>query len=637
MSAATAEIRELLTHAGAERTHASAMAHLSKASQLVDALARDGVSCELLLLQADVLSTMAVEEHHAKRRGDLWRRTMKILQGAWRQFETSEAADRLAIAAVDCYQDTLSDVAADDRNKFLTAAKSAVEKALHSVDSDMTKATLLARKSSVMRHTAMYALANDARKRIFDACVRCTDLARKLSENHGVLVEAGQANWAFARYEQDDERYAERLRIAERLLSDRILSNDLFARLTLARFYRLNFLPYAACYAFPVDLGTTTQVRKCLRDSYVIGEAAVQLQHANYPPEIVRQTLEKARGIMEAAVAAGYTTARIVVSLAFVSALLDGVPSGHSVLASMFGSASVDPWQRARDIMTADFKGNWVAEGFALGIDQSEVWSSLGSYARRILSDDELGEALYRVALRLNERNPVALTNLARVLIGRGSLVEARRLIDRAKSFSDRRFFWWRLVEAELQAREGTEAAERAVPKLRTTKATTIADIRTQYRAIRGLEDLAERGRQLETLMYELATLSFGSAHSAYRLPRPDGQSPGLDGHFPHLGEHYRLECKWRSEPATPNDLILFVEKLDTASGLFLSMAGFTEPAIAKAREIARSKKLILMDGGEADLVFTGKIGLAAVVTQKMAYIGYRSEPYFKITPQLFS
>lgn len=83
------------------------------------------------------------------------------------------------------------------------------------------------------------------------------------------------------------------------------------------------------------------------------------------------------------------------------------------------------------------------------GISQSAVLTKLGTFALEFLKDTMLSEALYRAAVRWEPHDPIALTNLARFLVRvmyQESLGEARRLLQKAQNFADRRFNWWRAV-----------------------------------------------------------------------------------------------------------------------------------------------------------------------------------------------
>lgn len=471
----------------------------------------------------------------------------------------------------------------------------------------------------------------------------CTTLARKLNPNFGVLVEAGQACWAYARHEEDDVRYADRLREAEQLLKDGASGGDEFAQLTLARFYRLNFAALDACTVYPRSLMKTGDLRRRLRDSYVFGEAVVHLWYQEYPSEMLRPFLTDAKIFLESALSAGYNIARIAIALAFVTALLDTPREGEAVLAEMFGDSTVNPWEGAINMVAGASAAGPLKRGLALGIDQSQVWQSLGTYARRLLKKNDLAEQFYRRALALNERNAVALTNLARVLIDRDAFVEARRTLDKAKTFSDRRFFWWKTVLDDLNSREGLSTASQSSSAsgsvaVLEVSLCTLPEITQRFERLLSEPDYHRRGYLLEELFIELARLNFGCVVPGYRLKRAGGSHPQIDAYFEHRGAGFRVECKWQAERVEGNQVTIFSDKLDVANlhGLFLSMSGFKASAIEKAKEVSRSHPILLMDGNEADLILSGRIRLDAAISKKLSHLMCRSEPYWPVNAEQF-
>lgn len=176
------------------------------------------------------------------------------------------------------------------------------------------------------------------------------------------------------------------------------------------------------------------------------------LAFKEYPEALVLGYAKDARAILETALAAGYQNARGFVNLAFVCAIVDGPQVGHLAITSIYdGSGKLD-WTAALKVAATEETLDSLSQGFAQGIDDGAVVSRLGTYVRRFLNDNDFAEVLYRLAIRLNPRDPVALTNLARLLITSGKdLIEAEHLLKRAQNFGDRRFLWWREVAVLLE------------------------------------------------------------------------------------------------------------------------------------------------------------------------------------------
>ena len=199
------------------------------------------------------------------------------------------------------------------------------------------------------------------------------------------------------------------------------------------------------------------------------------------------------------------------------------------------------------------------------------MWTLLGTYAARFMNDTELAEILYRAAVRLNRHNAIASTNLARFLLrhgGRESLNEARRLLQTAQQFSDRRFGWWRAVAEEVNtALHGGAPTTVKSPKLpaRPMPAhfANLKDIRTRFKQLDVLVDAQQRGYEPEILLYEIARLTFDAAAPPYRVQRGPTGITQIDGYFEHHGEKYRVECKWTQSGVLPADVAALVDKID--------------------------------------------------------------------------
>lgn len=341
------------------------------------------------------------------------------------------------------------------------------------------------------------------------------------------------------------------------------------ARFALSKFYRLTFRPLDSCEHFPLRASGLKNPRRRFEDAHFYGEAAIQLWYNDYSPETAESHLKEARSLLEASIAGGFKNARNIVALAFVRAILDGPEEGNTVLSSLSANPS-QLWTHALRIASQD-PDLLIDRGFVLGINRGAVWTLLGTYAARFMNDTELAEILYRAAVRLNRHNAIASTNLARFLLrhgGRESLNEARRLLQTAQQFSDRRFGWWRAVAEEVNtALHGGAPTTVKSPKLpaRPMPAhfANLKDIRTRFKQLDVLVDAQQRGYELEILLYEIARLTFDAAAPPYRVQRGPTGITQIDGYFEHHGEKYRVECKWTQSGVLPADVAALVDKID--------------------------------------------------------------------------
>lgn len=599
---------------------------------------------EPLKLCALILSEIAYEESAPNRRAARWKKALTLLEESLKTNLDAEVASTYAALAVDSYQDQFSNVALADRLKALRSAKSYIDTALKQPRDNTARSNLLARKSSLLRHLSIEELSLENKLNRLDESVRCSELAVNTSKEEAALIESALSLWSWARYEKTDEKYVETLREVETRLTDNLLSGNEVARMALSRFYKLTYRHLDACESYLALTKRVRQVRRLLRDSHVYAEAASHLRFANYPEVLARKHVVEARRLVEMAIAAGYRNARLITALAHTAAIADGAAAGATALGEMHAHSGAISWERVAEIVTQANMSEPATYGLAVGIDQSAVWTSLGTFSQRYVKDDSLTKLLYETAVKLDSRNPVALTNLARFLIAQGdeaSLREAERLLQQAAGCADRRFTWWRAVIALLNEKKNQlglqNAPIRVREELRGPPAVfrNLKQVRDRFRAIEQLADVQRRGYELEILIYSLAKLTFDLAAPPYRLNLPEGGEPQVDGFFEHRKGKYRVECKWEKTPADGNDIEIFKGKLDVVGvdGLFIAMSGFTEAAVGRANRYRGEKAILLMNGDEARYLLTLQLNFDELMTQKRLHFDQRSNPFHIVKP----
>jgi hypothetical protein len=636
------EISLLLSRAKAETSPQNTRRLLEAALKMSIEFEQSEYVTEAVILKARIFAQLAVEERTARARTAQWKKSMATLEALWKKGPQVTLADAFGLLTVDCYQDVFSDLDLADRQKFLRTGRDCLDHAIDHLCSDShEKSNLLARKSSILRQLAMSDVTRELRTKRFAESLGCARRAVELSKNQGSLLELGLSEWAVARYQQTDELYAATLRSAEKHLKDSARSGSEIANLSILRFYRLTFRPLEACDTLQGFLSEVTDRRRLLRDGFVYAEACIQLWYHRYPDDVVQRHLVAARDLLEAAVVAGYQNARTLTDLAYVVAIMDGAVEGGIALNDICASDANISWDEAARLVAEADLTDPAALGFALGINQSAVWTLLGTFAWNFKKDQVLAEALYRYAVRLDAGNPVALTNLARFLIDK-DLKEASRLVRKAGEFADRRFTWWRTVKAEIETKESPPPTGKQIRQASRLQVSSIPgrfqkfkDLSKRFRLVQGLADHQQRGFELERLFYDLANLTVGMAAPPYRIPHAEGGMAQIDGYFEHRGYSYRVECKWTAQPIDRADVALFSDKLEVVgvSGLFVSMSGFTEAAVGGARSLRGTKAILLMDGDEAQNVFNQLLNFDELMTRKQVYFYQRSEPYHRVTP----
>lgn len=598
------------------------------------------LSYHIGLLAKEAYKELALNEMRPSARSTLWLKALGAL-GWCKADELDQHASNYAELAVDVCQDPFSDMSISRRHTLLKQAKVLVDNFTHETKVDEQKAIALARKSAIIRLQAI-GLTPEDRLRLLSEASRCSTLAQELSKNAAIMLECALVEWALARLQKDDKKYVDKLQSAEALFKHDIIRKSDVGPFAISRFYRLSYRYYDACLAFPELIDASKNRRRILREVSIYAESAIQLANLQYPKDVLEEHLNKAVNLLEIAISSGCKSAREVIALAYIRSLLEGAASGITALSDLCSGRRELSWEQALGMLSEVKEGDLIAEGFALGVTDSSSLTRLGSFSNRFLNNRDLAEALYRAAVRMNPHDAIAQTNLARHLLQRGDpadLREAERVLQLAQTFADRRFSWWRPVQIELKKiKDATVLSENNQDKSSTKdlppfkRALHFRQIRQHYNKLKTCEDAHFRGYELEKLVYAISLLTCGFQRPSYRMTRPlVGKVHQFDAHIEHRGKSYRCECKWMVEKVSYDDMVKFADKLDAAgvSGLFISMSGFSDAAINKARELRAAKAVILVNGNEVDLVMTGSIHFDDLLTAKRRAFDSSSESYF--------
>lgn len=621
------QVVQRLFAARLEREPGVARRLLTESVHLADRLIKLTSEGEAKALRADALVELALLETTIKNRETYWRRALQTFRGPL----DSVGAEAFASVAVDFTQDDLLGLLDVERLQVLSGVLKTVNSTLKEIP-DARQATLLARKSSVLRQLAHFQSDKPAKLAMVQGAIRCANAAATRNKTPGVVVELGACEWAAAQYSRSDQDHRVHIRRCIEHFESVELENFPPAQLAIAAVYRFISSPLQACLSYPQSLPRDLHLRKILRQSYIQAEAATHLWYRHYPEEIARPQLERAATLLESAIAAGYKTARIVCDLAFVRAALGNTSSAETVLSDLVVREGMN-WTEIVTTLERHDAADPIMESFTIGITQSAVLTRLGTFAWRFTRDLRLAENLYRAAIKVRSTDAVALTNLARFLIeNKRGVDEAQRLLSRVEAIASTGFTWWRQLQTALQSEVSTSRSSVKAP-VPVYDPRTFGHLRSEFRRLKTSGEPQERGFALERLIKRLAELTFGHALSAYRFERAPGDVSQIDGYFPHKGDRYRVECKWEKAPTERPSIVQFHDKLDVAgiSGLFISIAGFGESAIAAAREKATLRPILLADGDEIESVFEGWISFDTLLTEKRAHFDSHSDTYYRV------
>jgi tetratricopeptide (TPR) repeat protein len=645
-------VKALLVAAHKEPTADRTRTLLMQARAMVRDAAEQAIDPECVVLHTEICRDLAWEGGSPAERTDWWHQALRVVQAAAQKLAHVDVLAADASLAVDYAQDTYSEAPLDSIQTALRASRDRCSHAIVTMTPSPQRSVLLARKSAVLRHLALLASSSERQHGDLQEATRCAQ--RAVEDDHedaSAVLELGMAEWYLARHQLTDQEYADYLQQAEEHLVCAARDEKLeAARLALARFYRMTFQPLRTCEVFPGLISSTWNTRRLFRESPTYAEAATQLWYGKYPSGFVRTHLLRSQELTEGALAAGYVTARAVVALAFLRGITEGAQAGSAVLLDLGRFSKKGAWT---DIVTTaqtallDPAGSGLSTlGLVMGLDSSAVWTRLGTFALNMMDDVPLAEQLYETAVRLGPRDPIALTNMARLLLLKGEpsrFQEAQRLLQRASNFADRRFRWWRAVKADLDSRMQAQEARPRKEKTRKSAPKSIQmmqnirDLRQEFLHIEADPDAQRRGYALEELVCRLAQITCGEARGPYRIPRGGkGQGDQIDGFVRVSSEKYRVECKWERDPSDQTAIRLFVPKLDAVgvSGLFVSIAGFTEHGRREAEDARRERAILLMDGDELRHILEGNLNFDQAILLKRSHFDADSSVYYRVVEE---
>jgi len=378
--------------------------------------------------------------------------------------------------------------------------------------------------------------------------------------------------------------------------------------------------------------------RRLLSESFLFGEAAMQLWHNKYNEDTVKEALLKAQAILQEAIDVGYENARLYISLANVEAALGNTTSAEITLRKISRATAlswVDVIEQARKFID-DNDMDALIDGFILGIADSSSWNSLGTYSISFLNNDEMGLQLYETGRRLNPKNSIILTNLSRVLIRIGneeSLSLAKKYLHQAAQYStrNRAFVWWRDVKSQLDNITGRHKPSPIALGPPSFQKPSFKNIQQRFEVLlAGQIDGQERGRLFETIFRDLLKITFGPdvVYGSHLVTV--GSERQVDASFKWRNFYYRVEVKWHDRPVGPDKIDIFRTILKTAEvrGIFVSMSGYTNDAIVNAIDLGKDRMILLIDGTEIKSIFQGTNRLELILDRKIDTFQRTGNPY---------
>ena len=137
-----------------------------------------------------------------------------------------------------------------------------------------------------------------------------------------------------------------------------------------------------------------------------------------------------------------------------------------------------------------------------------------------------------------------------------------------------------------------------------------------------------ERGILFEQLMNKWFELEAILVRESFR--RNEGGEQ-IDGSFGLDGWYYLVECKWKTEPISEQEVDGLLGKVnrsgDQTMGVFISVNGWSSHVVPLMKQNS-NKKIFLVNGEDIKLALSGRVGLVEMLQAKKEALNLSSEPY---------
>ncbi len=589
------------------------------------------------ILASSALNELAELECDAQARLQCRRKAIELCRQSLEKEHNSSLAISLANRVVDLFYDQFVREDRATMNSVLACSKAVLSRFSNKDTKADDFSLVLAQTASILRCQSMVSASPTAESLSREAVLcgeRAVETCPRNQQGHLAL---GEALWRFARLARSDEDYFAVVNRAEKSLLMATQGIDPIAQFVLARFYRQTYRPRQAVAAFQEYENKEHNRRRLLSQSFVLGEAAMQIYYGGYTKETTDDVLQTAKLLLLEAKDAGYVNSRIYLALALINAAKGDLVCSQDILRDLSReplASWTDVIARATEAISAENEA-FLTSAFVLGVSDSWTWNSLGTYAAYFLHDAKFALSLYEIGRALNPKNAALLTNLSRVLLAVGddrSLALANTHLDQAARYADRAFVWWRDVKHEWRKATGKPVHYQAHILDRSTeeklKFKHLSDL-FHMLEVKKLEP-GTREKQFEGLVVGLLRLVFGSENVQGNHRIGVSSKSQVDAAFRWQGVLYRVEVTWNEHALGSDAIDVFRAILDTAEvrGLMVSMSGYTDGAIEVACALGKEHTLILLDGEEMERIFNGASRFELLIERKLDFFQRTGNPY---------
>ncbi|MCC6447771.1 MAG: hypothetical protein IT215_03710, partial [Chitinophagaceae bacterium] len=530
-----------------------------------------------------------------------------------------------------------------------TLLKQAIDVARNKIDLSIKRRTkndpmvsdLLAKKSALLRHSTKFQINDVQQHSMAEQSLRCIELSLSIRETWYAYLEHGNSLWHSTLFEKHEKAYNNKVKEAEKSYWK---SQNMYITVqnTLAQcnLFRNTYQSAPFLKAFEQYEGIEKNRKRYLDNSVMLSDMILALYYAGCPEEELIKYLPKGIKLLEDAIAEGLGDARKIINLAFLKAA-NGEPSiGRKILTTLKAGDSKFDWDIIiKDIQEFKNSDDLFAQGFVLGIDESNTWNKLGTYVFDFLNDIDLSKKMYETSLNLNPTNPIVLTNLARLLVLNhnndiNTIEDAEYYISKASYQSTFRFQWWRGVREQVNLAKQNllsihNEEEVAFPtKKNIPNLTKIGNLYRLFNILKNPINFEKRELNLNKIVKSLFTLSLGNSFHVLNQGYENN-----DNVYFFDKDYYKYKVVWYENECPKEDLILFRSEITTPRliGLFISFNGFSKSAIEYVKSINHDVIILLMDGQDIELALIGSPSFDEAIRIKQLHF-HCGNPYYQMS-----
>ncbi|GAA4729833.1 hypothetical protein Prum_067490 [Phytohabitans rumicis] len=161
------------------------------------------------------------------------------------------------------------------------------------------------------------------------------------------------------------------------------------------------------------------------------------------------------------------------------------------------------------------------------------------------------------------------------------------------------------------------------------------ASLRAKMIEAKNEPNAQRRGRLLEGLLAELCAVEGVQIREPFEIRNAGSPEEQIDGLITAGAHLYFVEVKWWRDPveitAMSSHLIRLFRRPD-ARGLFVSVSGFTEPAISACRDVLSQKLMVLAELNELIFLLESDRGMGDWLERKAQMVVAERNPFYIVT-----